>query len=534
MLSATQLEAWKKKRKWTVIMFAVHRVVFGVQYSNIFSTLWIYLTTLVHTDNPHLWYGLISVSFHISGTILTLMVGRIVDKRRNIRSCYLVCTALTVIGNVLYSIPYSVYYVLAGRFITGAIVATRPIVVGEVARVYEKGEVLRMLSLQGMCFGFGLTMGPALNFLFVKFDYTIWNFHMTYANAPSLFLSVVFVILEIMIFYLIHDVSKEYDLKEDHAKQHNAEQENTKRSGSKPDKVLVDVASEESKGLIKNNRADYGTNCTDYGTMNGHVNSEERDHYTDHGSINSRADYAGIEPPSQYDNPSLLHSEEEMCNPTENTALLQQPTVPSICKLLKRMTTNFDSVFVVFFSLLLNILFNSSDLWTPLLVTEVLKWGVVELNAIFFGSGVCSILVAFFVAVKKMSPTTYYNLNLCAIIGLVMLEVCLFVLKVYHRNFYLNVELYVIYSILFGLTISFEDAFLSNTLAQMLPSNVQSLGESIRLTCLRVAAVVSLFTGALVFHWMEYVSAGIAFTLLLMFFTMIIRRKHIISPKCIL
>ena len=120
-----------------MIMMALHRILFGIQYSNVFATLWIYLTTLVQTKHPYLWYSLISVSFHVSGMILTLMIGRVSDRTRDIRACFLVTTALTIVGNVLYSLPFSIYYVFAGRFISGAIVATRPLVVSEARAALE-------------------------------------------------------------------------------------------------------------------------------------------------------------------------------------------------------------------------------------------------------------------------------------------------------------------------------------------------------------------------------------------------------------
>ena len=574
MLTGDQLEAWKKKRRSTMIMTAIHRVLYGIQYSNVFATLWIYLTTLVQSDHPYLWYSIISVSFHVSGIIITLIVGRISDKTRDIRACFLVATALTIIGNILYSLPYSIYYVFAGRFVSGSIVATRPLVTGEVVRVYEEDEVLRMLSVQGMCFGLGLTVGPAMNFIFVNFDFTIGSLHLTYANAPSLFLSFVFAVMEILMVFFLHNLSKEFDLKDKRTKAENKLQHfalttasdirglSTKCATSiggrnntvqNPQQIISTAAfeiqdpftnhfgSNDNKFVIENDSVensqlnDAKQSCTDCSPDTDLSLSAERelfgtnavDHHENHSSHSNTVSNRQIVA-LQYLDESLEHDIHE------DTSFLIQDDVPGVAQVLCKMLVNFDSVFIILSTCLLNSIYNSSEFWTPIVVTKLLNWGAVELNAIFLASGIVSILMTLGIAAIKMHANTYFNLNLFVILGLVVLEGTFIVLKLYYENNNLNIAMYSIHSLLVGVTFAYEDAFLANILAQMLPSSVQSLGESIRLTFLRIASIVTLFTGGLVFNWIEYVATGLAVCLILQFFVMICRKKYLMRPKFIL
>ena len=509
-----------------MIVIGLHRLLYGIQYSNVFATLWIYLTSLVQTDRPYLWYSLILVSFNVCGMIFTLVIGRISDRTRNIRACVLILTAVTIVGNVLYSLPLSVYYVFAGRFISGVIVATQPLVTGEVVRVYEENDIVRMLSIQGMCCGLGLIVGPAMNFAFVKIDYTIGCLHLTYANAPSLFLSVMFILLEVLMIFFLHNLSKELDLKAEYANANMESQQSTSVVASDLQSALHPFVS--SLGSITSNRGRSATIISNSCIFDGLTNIEPISN-----SINNsyRSNNAAKVAENQ-----ILHDQGNTEQPkyNENSPLISQDKLPSVSKVLNKMLVSFDSVFIIMSSCLLNFVYNTSNVWTPLIVTDVLKWGVVELNSIFLISCVFSIAMTIFIATYKMSANSYYNLNLCVIIGLLLIETVFLVLKLHNRNLYLDIAVYSVYSILFGLTFAFEDAYLANIMAQMLPSDVQSLGESIRLVFLRVASIITLFTGGLVFRWIEFVAASLAVCLIVQFVVMVVRRKYLVSPKYVI
>ena len=77
------------------------------------------------------------------------------------------------------------------------------------------------------------------------------------------------------------------------------------------------------------------------------------------------------------------------------------------------------------------------------------------------------------------------------------------------------------------------DIFLMDTLAEMVPSEIQSYSESVRITSSRAGAAVGLFTAAFTFQYLlEFclLCIGVTFVLMLFF---ILRRKQFQNPGSI-
>ena len=211
------LEAWKKKRKRTFYTLSILCLFLGMEYSMTFATLLLYLQNFVqnqhHTD---LFYAIISSAYYIAAIISSLVIGRYTDRTRNIRSTLSICLAIIIVGNILYAIPYSPYFLLVGRFIAGIGGSIRPVVSAEIARCYIEEEALPAFSMIAIMFGLGFTLGPASNLAFVKVDFHIGPLSVNYANTPGLFMAVLFILAEVLILFFVSDLSKEHDSKAKH------------------------------------------------------------------------------------------------------------------------------------------------------------------------------------------------------------------------------------------------------------------------------------------------------------------------------
>ena len=58
----------------------------------------------------------------------------------------------------------------------------------------------------GMAFGMGFILGPGINFAFIIADFWIGCVHITYVNAPGLYFSVIFILMQFMETYLVSDL----------------------------------------------------------------------------------------------------------------------------------------------------------------------------------------------------------------------------------------------------------------------------------------------------------------------------------------
>ena len=133
-----------------------------------------------------------------------------------------------IVGNVLYAMQFSPWLLFAGRCIAGLSGSSRSVISGEIARCYFRENLCSKLSLVGVAFGIGAVFGPVINSLFLSTDICVGHWHITELNMPGVYVAVIFALLQIAVFMLGHDLSKEYDPKE-HLE---VEEERTKRKCS--------------------------------------------------------------------------------------------------------------------------------------------------------------------------------------------------------------------------------------------------------------------------------------------------------------
>ena len=205
---------WERKRYRAMKAFTCQSAALGMEYSLTFITLWLYLKTLIKEEHIVFFYSLISASYLMSQVLTSIICGRIVDRYRNVSLMFFVGNSLIIVGNIVYTLPFSSWCLVAGRFLSGGGGCLRSIMTSEIARSFPEEELSSKFALMGMSFGMGFVLGPAINFAFIKADFWIGCVHIIYANAPGLYLAVIFVIVEIVAIFLVSDLSKEYDLKQ--------------------------------------------------------------------------------------------------------------------------------------------------------------------------------------------------------------------------------------------------------------------------------------------------------------------------------
>ena len=85
----------------------------------------------INVANPSFWYSMVLTSMSISEASSNVLFGKYMDKTRNARFIMLFNLILSIVGNVLYTFRYSVWFLVIGRFLCGFGEATQPIACGE-------------------------------------------------------------------------------------------------------------------------------------------------------------------------------------------------------------------------------------------------------------------------------------------------------------------------------------------------------------------------------------------------------------------
>ena len=66
----------------------------------------------------------------LSAAMNGLLAGRLFDKTRRLKAFMLIFTSITLIGNLLYTIHHSVWFLVCGRFLCGLCDAAQPVIAG--------------------------------------------------------------------------------------------------------------------------------------------------------------------------------------------------------------------------------------------------------------------------------------------------------------------------------------------------------------------------------------------------------------------
>ena len=172
------------------------------------------MISLVVDTSMECSYSAISAIFILSQISMSLIFGYLFDKYRNLHTMFFIGNVLIIIGNILYTIPYSAWNLFAGRLISGGGGSLRAIMTSELTRSYPEEELLSQFSAMGMSFAVGFIMGPLINFAFVKADFWFLGIRIGYANGSGLILTFVFILVQILATFGVSNLSKEYDMKE--------------------------------------------------------------------------------------------------------------------------------------------------------------------------------------------------------------------------------------------------------------------------------------------------------------------------------
>ena len=99
MLNENINEKWIQKRRTTFMVIKYLYFIKGVENSANIATLWIYITTLMDTKHPEVFYGLINAAYYIPALLISVAVSRWADKTRRFKLClivitYIICVAI--------------------------------------------------------------------------------------------------------------------------------------------------------------------------------------------------------------------------------------------------------------------------------------------------------------------------------------------------------------------------------------------------------------------------------------------------------
>lgn len=231
-ISEETWKRWEKKRRNTVFGYILVATMIGLDYSFMFTTLYLYLRDMVKTSRPDLYYGIMIGVYSLSSTLFGVVSGRWVDKTRKIKLYSLITLLLQIIGCCLYIIHFNIAYPLIGRAIGGLGDPFPSVVSGEVVRIYDKKTGTRVLFWLASVYSVAFMCGPLLAMIFKGFDFYIGHLHLTQLNLVAVLMAALLIVTFFISIFLIQDCSAEIDYKEYLKRQNEDEETREKRTQS--------------------------------------------------------------------------------------------------------------------------------------------------------------------------------------------------------------------------------------------------------------------------------------------------------------
>ena len=156
-------EEWKQKRRHATIAMLLVNLVGGIDISIIIATIIPYLKQTIKVKNVEAYYAFITTSFCVSSALFGMVAGKIVDRNRRIKLFTSITLILQIIGNLIYTIPYSPAFPLIGRLLAGAGESFTSVCIGEVIRIYDVEGGNRVICWLATMSSFGYVIGPLMS-----------------------------------------------------------------------------------------------------------------------------------------------------------------------------------------------------------------------------------------------------------------------------------------------------------------------------------------------------------------------------------
>ena len=474
------MEAWKKKRTKTLIAFILVDLFLGMEYSAIMPTMYSYLTTLINSSRPMLFYGLIPASFYIANILSGILLGRISDKTRKVRLILQLGNMLILVGNLIYSLHFSSLFPLLGRIMSGFGAGVRSVIYGEMGRVYKADDFARYITIICIACAAGYGLGPLVNIGFKNVNLDICGWHLNYTNMPGVYLAIIFGVNQIIFFFMVHDLSLEKEY---------IEESSDNESLSKCDSFDSEecLKSMEPIETIKNSES----KC-----------SAE--------SMPLIDDVSG----------------EDSLEKSKNTNY----SVPSQSFIWKSLLKSIDWILLMTLTFFFGLTVFANEMWFPLIVINDLQYGVAVLNGVLLEIGIVMIPVLLLMAWKPPSKKLVFIFYVIGIILQMSGFLILLALKMFHNNNVLNIVLLGTYGA-FCSTSPYMKQLPKITIAQMVPKSSQGYVQGILQAFSRFGAFLGIFLPPQLYNWFSIDVIVIVMVSVMLLFALVIRRANIIRPR---
>lgn len=123
---------WKRKRLTSTVVCIAYNFVFGLEYTSILISLLYYLKGYFNPNTANFMYDIIVTISMLPGFLAGTM-GKVIDKTGNLKQWMCVVLLVITLGNLMYVVYFSIWFLIIGRFLTGVSIGLRSCIAGIIA-----------------------------------------------------------------------------------------------------------------------------------------------------------------------------------------------------------------------------------------------------------------------------------------------------------------------------------------------------------------------------------------------------------------
>eukprot|EP00111_Clytia_hemisphaerica_P022755 TCONS_00066978-protein len=282
MTGTTTLEKSEEYKKWTKLLkkttYFSYLLIFlgGLEINAVQISMLYYLeeSFKMTPDEVRLNFS-VAEAFNALGQLFSgLLIGRYMDRTRNLKLSCLSILCATIVGNLLYSLPVHISFIVIGRFLCGFNEAFQVALCGEYKRCYKEDDLIRVLSWYELCFAIGMAMGPGAPVFFSWVYFKVGGWRVDKYNALHVFLVIVSVLLFIILWFQLTDLSKDLDRMREKYSQ-NEQTENTCHDDDSEDLHKRQIESDQCSNINKRQKS-FATSQKSWKIDNGSTEPPER------------------------------------------------------------------------------------------------------------------------------------------------------------------------------------------------------------------------------------------------------------------
>ncbi|XP_028410617.1 uncharacterized protein LOC114533307 [Dendronephthya gigantea] len=162
--------------------FVLHQFLIGLDSFLIAPTAWYYVKSLGQNIT---FFGIVMSAYQLSSLWSSPITGKFSDKFGHYKRIIVVSMFLKVISYVIYSIPVSAYFPLAGRFLDGLTTGSVGVIFGQITLYTPKEHRAQIFIMLDGMLTLGTLLGPTIG-VFFTFNINILGWKIDAGNSPGI------------------------------------------------------------------------------------------------------------------------------------------------------------------------------------------------------------------------------------------------------------------------------------------------------------------------------------------------------------